>query len=90
MQFGKRKADPVALSTATATNPSRAEALIEDHDFARQSSQPTSNNSEEAIRVLAFKRWEAADYPEGDGVEFWLEAEREINETAAASHSADE
>jgi ribosome-associated translation inhibitor RaiA len=30
----------------------------------------------EAIRVRAYECWEAAGRPEGDGVRFWLEAER--------------
>jgi hypothetical protein len=32
----------------------------------------------EAIRVRAYECWEAAGRPEGDGVRFWLEAEREL------------
>jgi len=34
--------------------------------------------SEQAIRVRAFQIWEAAGKPAGDGVRFWLEAEREL------------
>jgi hypothetical protein len=30
------------------------------------------------IRELAYFKWEAAGFPEGDGFDFWLEAEREI------------
>lgn len=33
---------------------------------------------EQAIRELAYARWEAAGRPMGDGVQFWLEAEREL------------
>jgi hypothetical protein len=33
---------------------------------------------EESIRVLAYFKWEAAGSPEGDGVDYWLEAEREV------------
>lgn len=29
------------------------------------------------IRQLAYEKWEAAGRPEGDGVQFWLEAEAE-------------
>ncbi len=35
--------------------------------------------SEEDIRARAFFLWEQAGRPEGDGVQFWLEAERELN-----------
>lgn len=37
---------------------------------------------EETIRTLAYLKWEAAGYPPGDGVEFWLTAEREVCGTA--------
>ena len=37
--------------------------------------------SEEAIRLCAYQRWEAAGKPNGDGVHFWLEAERELAQT---------
>lgn len=30
------------------------------------------------IRMRAYLRWEAAGKPEGDGVKFWLEAERQL------------
>jgi hypothetical protein len=33
--------------------------------------------SEETIRVRAYQKWESAGKPGGDGVKFWLEAERE-------------
>jgi hypothetical protein len=32
----------------------------------------------EAIRRRAYEKWEAAGMPAGDGVKFWLEAEREL------------
>ena len=33
---------------------------------------------EEAIRHRAYLRWEAAGMPDGEGVDFWLAAEREL------------
>lgn len=33
---------------------------------------------EEAIRYRAYLRWEAAGMPDGDGVNFWLQAENEL------------
>jgi hypothetical protein len=36
--------------------------------------------SAEAIRLSAYKKWEAAGRPNGDGVNFWLEAERELSQ----------
>jgi hypothetical protein len=36
--------------------------------------------SDEAIRLCAYQKWEAAGKPTGDGVRFWLEAEQELAE----------
>jgi hypothetical protein len=33
---------------------------------------------EEATRVRAYRLWERAGHPDGDGVLFWLEAEAEL------------
>lgn len=33
---------------------------------------------EDALRERAYLKWEAAGYPEGDGANFWLEAEAEL------------
>ena len=35
--------------------------------------------SEEQIRARAYALWEQAGRPDGDGTQFWLEAERELN-----------
>lgn len=35
-------------------------------------------DNEEKVRVLAYEIWEKAGCPEGDGVEFWLQAESEL------------
>jgi hypothetical protein len=34
----------------------------------------------EDIQLCAFHKWEAAGRPSGDGVQFWLEAEKELSE----------
>jgi hypothetical protein len=34
--------------------------------------------SEDDIRQLAYRKWEEAGRPDGDGTEFWLQAEREL------------
>lgn len=39
----------------------------------------------EKIQRLAYSKWEKAGYPEGDGVDFWLEAENEVNAEAEVS-----
>lgn len=47
-------------------------------DLNRDESDPANQQPEKAIRALAYQKWEAAGCPEGDGTEFWLEAEQEI------------
>ena len=34
--------------------------------------------STEAVRLCAYRKWESAGMPVGDGIQFWLEAEREL------------
>jgi hypothetical protein len=34
--------------------------------------------TEEVIRLRAYMKWEAAGKPPGNGVNFWVEAEREL------------
>jgi hypothetical protein len=34
--------------------------------------------SAEDIRLIAYRKWEYAGKPAGDGIQFWLEAEREL------------
>lgn len=36
------------------------------------------NGIEEDIRLLAYLKWEAAGKPPGDGLCYWIEAEREL------------
>jgi hypothetical protein len=38
---------------------------------------PSTEQEQQVIREAAYRRWEEAGRPEGDGVEFWLEAERD-------------
>lgn len=43
----------------------------------------TANVQEDAIRRLAYRKWEEAGRPATDGREFWLEAERELRHAFA-------
>jgi len=43
-------------------------------------SQNGQSPSDEAIRLRAYQKWENAGKPDGDGVDFWLEAERELSQ----------
>jgi Protein of unknown function (DUF2934) len=44
---------------------------------AKRNSNSNSGSREEKIRDLAYQKWVAAGRPPGDGLPFWLEAERE-------------
>lgn len=39
----------------------------------------SSDSRQNAIRELAYTKWEQAGWPTGDGIQFWLEAEQELN-----------
>lgn len=34
--------------------------------------------TDEDIRLRAYEKWEAAGRPNGDGIQFWLQAEQEL------------
>jgi len=60
-----------SASPTSETRPTVASLLAE----PSRNGQPVS---EEAIRMCAYRKWESAGKPGGDGVHFWLEAEREL------------
>jgi hypothetical protein len=47
----------------------------------------------EDIRLCAYRKWESAGKPTGDGIQFWLDAEQELvpktHEPSAHDHSQD-
>ncbi len=45
-----------------------------------RASAPKPAPSADQIRQLAYHKWEAAGSPPGDGIAFWLAAERELTE----------
>jgi hypothetical protein len=51
-------------------------------DTVRLNAAKTPNRpgpTPDQIRARAYALWEAAGRPEGDGMQFWLEAERELS-----------
>lgn len=44
----------------------------------------------ETIRENAYHKWEATGRPSGDGVGFWLEAEKELKTAAGNGSAVDE
>jgi hypothetical protein len=53
-------------------------------------SHPPMNACEDEIRLLAHRKWEAAGCPAGDGIDFWLNAEREVNSKQCESSAVQE
>ena len=41
--------------------------------------KPEAPETAELIRLRAYELWEEKGKPESDGIEFWLEAEKEIS-----------
>lgn len=75
-----QKPRPTSPCDSTASPNALVMLTIEEGcDVASPMSRQSADTCDEAIRSLAYLNWEAAGCPAGDGVEFWLEAEREIN-----------
>lgn len=60
-------------SAPTPTSAERGNAAAE---------EPHELVSTEEIRLCAYRKWERAGRPTGDGVRFWLEAEHELTNHA--------
>jgi hypothetical protein len=62
------------------TDPSRAMSPRNPGDASRNpNTLSRAAPSEDAVRERAYALWEEAGRPEGDGTQFWLDAERELN-----------
>lgn len=68
----------VRTPSAVAQDPVASVPFEPNHHSESQSPQQFMDSCEEAIRELAFLKWEEAGCPSGDGFDFWLEAEREV------------
>ncbi len=49
-----------------------------DQTVSHSSPENCLDDFDMAVRELAYFKWEAAGFPEGDGFDFWLEAEKEL------------
>ena len=74
----------MAKRSATAAKPAPAKSSSKWSLPARSASAPTALEgqpvTEDDIRLRAYRNWEAAGRPDGDGVGFWLEAEQELRQ----------
>lgn len=75
---------PDATEPATKTKRKAASGLA---TSSQNAAAPTDGkvSTEEAIRLDAYLKWEAAGKPVGDGVEFWLQAESETRQILATA-----
>lgn len=75
-QSGRSTSVDTPISTSKGTT---VPAADQDGDVGCLSNQQPTNACEDTIRVLAYEKWETAGCPAGDGFDFWLEAEQELN-----------
>lgn len=81
---------PLESTEIQTAGPSATGALNGEHDRESvcQSNGQLTDADVETIRTLAHSKWEAAGCPAGDGVDFWLQAEREVRVEPSGSNSA--
>ena len=87
----KGETNRVTSADATFADPNATVVLADEYacESTRQSDGQPINAGEETIRARAHSKWEAAGCPAGDGIEFWLEAEREVNANRAGVSPAE-
>ncbi|MGE5195215.1 MAG: DUF2934 domain-containing protein [Deltaproteobacteria bacterium] len=77
----RKKAAPLATALS-AKRTTRAKAEMPPRSVVISEAGVNPGNGivacDDAVRVSAYFKWVAAGRPEGDGVNFWLEAEREL------------
>jgi Protein of unknown function (DUF2934) len=81
------KANPKSVrkrvTSASASAAELSNSVVQNDQQVVEATWPADPQStacrEEAIRERAYSKWEEAGRPEGDGIEFWLEAERELD-----------
>lgn len=87
----KGETDRATSADVSIADPSATVALTGEHvgEAACPSNQQPADACEDAIRVLAYRKWEFSGCPPGDGVEFWLDAEQEVHAKQSGSCSAE-
>jgi hypothetical protein len=65
-----------ALSDSNETTNTAQVAVV-----SGEANRHAESVSAEEIRVCAYRKWESAGKPAGDGLQFWLAAEQELRKT---------
>ena len=69
---------PAAAKKKTPKPTSQERATVEAVGERPDARMQSREQQDEAIKKLAYSKWEEAGCPAGDGVEFWLAAEKEV------------
>lgn len=83
----KHRSEPTEVPAA-ARHATAAPTGVDEYQVVSVTDQQTTDCREEAIRKLAHQKWEAAGCPAGDGFDFWLEAENEVDGNRSVSTPA--
>jgi Protein of unknown function (DUF2934) len=70
--------DHTKLSTLVQSGSTKPSTAMQTAVAPGDKNQKAQFASGEAIRLCAYRKWERAGKPAGDGIQFWLEAEREL------------
>ena len=77
----QERTDTVPTKTATSGKSAPAKSSSQKASLVPISGNPAHNGQcvrVEDVRLTAYQKWEAAGKPNGDGIKFWFEAEREL------------
>lgn len=86
----KTERNRATSADVSVADPNATAALTGEHgcESACPSNPQPNDARQEAIRALAHSKWEAAGCPAGDGFDFWLEAEREVDAERSGTSAA--
>ena len=90
----KKEEEMAATTTKTTPTPHRETCTVSTAAVGQLSAtsecESPSEVCPEAIREKAYLMWEQAGYPEGDGVDFWVAAEKELQLEIYGCHAPGE
>ena len=76
----KKGSEAMSKKTTNSANAVSNKSASESKRPAAPVPSPNSQTmSEEAVRLCAYRKWEAAGRPSGDCIQFWLQAEKELS-----------
>ena len=79
----RKGSETMSKRTAPRVHPSLGKSASQTKPAVSVLAEPSPTGksvSDEVIRLCAYRKWETAGKPGGDGVDFWMEAERELSQ----------